>query len=102
KVEGTAEALAQGQSPGLVHAAAERRVNDELHPAAFVKEALSDDGLLRRHFAQHSAAGDNVFDQLLRRRIIEAGLVLQPGDGALHLGTGSDPPQTESSRLRRN
>ena len=45
KIERAAESLAQRQSPGLIDATAEGRMNDELHPAAFVEEALGDDGL---------------------------------------------------------
>ena len=93
KVERAAETLAQRQSPGLVDAAAEGRVNDELHPAAFVEEALGDDGLLRRHFAQHGAAGDDVLDELLRAGIVEPAFVLQPRDRVLHFGTGFDAAQ---------
>src|ERR1700757_2830451 len=38
EVEAAAEALAQRQAPGLVDPAAEGRVQDELHAAAFVEE----------------------------------------------------------------
>ena len=65
EVERAAEALAQRQSPGLVDASAERRMQDELHAAAFIEEALGDDGLLRRHFAQHRPPLHDVLDQLL-------------------------------------
>src|SRR6266567_4408673 len=37
EIELTAEALAQRESPRLVHAAAERRVQHELHPAGLVE-----------------------------------------------------------------
>ena len=47
KIEGAAEALAQRESPGLVDARAEGSVNDQLHAAAFVEEALGDHGVLR-------------------------------------------------------
>ncbi len=40
EIERAAEALAQRQSPGAVDARAERRVDHELHAAAFVEEAL--------------------------------------------------------------
>ena len=43
EIEAAAEALAQRQSPGFVDAPAERRVDDQLHAAAFVEEALGDD-----------------------------------------------------------
>src|SRR5207249_3205601 len=48
KVERPAEALAQGQAPGAVDPRAERRVDEELHPARFVEEALEEDLALRR------------------------------------------------------
>ena len=51
EVELAAELLAQGQRPGAVDAAAERRVQHELHPARFVEEALEDERLLRRDHA---------------------------------------------------
>ena len=38
------QSAAQGEAPGLVDAAAERGVEDELHAATFVEEALRDDG----------------------------------------------------------
>ena len=40
EIEGAAEALAQRQAPGAVDARAEGRVEDELHAAGFVEEAL--------------------------------------------------------------
>ena len=52
EVELPAEAFAQRQSPRFVDAASERRVQHELHSARFVEEALQDEGLLRRHFAE--------------------------------------------------
>ncbi len=48
-VEAAAEALAQGQPPGAVEAAAERGMDDQLHAARFVEETLEDDALLGRH-----------------------------------------------------
>src|SRR5262249_5372051 len=62
KIEAAAETLAQRESPGLVDASAEGRVNHELHAAAFVEEALGDDCLLRGHGAKHGAALQDVFD----------------------------------------
>ena len=94
KVKRAAEALAQRQSPGFVDAAAEGRVDDELHPAAFVEEALGDDAVLRRHLGQHRAAGDDVLDELLGAGIVKPALVLQPCDRVLHFGAGFDSAQT--------
>ena len=50
EIESAAEALAQRQSPGLVDAAAERGMNDELHASAFVEKAFGNDRRLGRHF----------------------------------------------------
>ena len=80
KIERAAEALAQRQPPGLVDARAERRVDDQLHAAAFVEEALGDDQVLRGHRAQHGAARQRVIDGLLGAGFVEAALALEPGD----------------------
>ncbi len=40
EIERAAEALAQREAPGAVDAAAERRMDDQLHAAGFVEEAL--------------------------------------------------------------
>ncbi len=81
EIEGAAEALAQRQAPGLVDAAAEGRVNHELHAAAFVEKSLGDDGGLRGNRAQHGAPGDDVLDGLLGAGVVEAALALEPVDG---------------------
>ena len=52
EVERAAEALAQRQAPGAIDARAERRVQDQLHAAGFVEEALGDHGCVRWHGAQ--------------------------------------------------
>ncbi len=78
EVEAAAEALAQRESPGLVDAAAEGRVEDELHAAAFVEEALGDDGGLGGYGAEDGAAGDDVGDELLGAAGAEAALFHQP------------------------
>ena len=78
KIEPNAEALAQSQSPGLVDAPSKRRVDHQLHPAAFIEEALRNHGRLRRHRAQHRPPLQNVFDRLLRARIIEPAFFFQP------------------------
>ena len=48
EVELPAESLAQREAPRLVDAAAERRVQHELHAAGLVEEPLEDERLLRR------------------------------------------------------
>ena len=52
EIELAAEALAQRQAPGAVDAAAEGRMDDELHAAGLVEEALEHDGVLRRQAAE--------------------------------------------------
>ena len=64
EVEAAAEALAQGEAPGFVEAASEGSVKDELHAAAFVEEALGDDGGFRGDCSEDCAAGDYVGDEL--------------------------------------
>ena len=86
EIERAAEALAQREAPGFVDAGAERRVDHELHAAAFVEEALGDHGLLRGHGAKHRAAGDDVFDRLLGAGIVEAAFVLEPANGGADFG----------------
>ena len=79
-VERAAELLAQRQAPRAVDARAERRVQDQLHAAGFVEEALGDDGLAGRHGAQDRFAGADVRDDLLRTRALDAALGQQPVD----------------------
>ena len=68
EVELPAEALAQGQPPGLVDAAAERRVQHQLHAAGFVEEPLEHERLLRRDDAERAAALGEVRTRPGRRR----------------------------------
>ena len=68
EIERAAEALAQRKSPGFIDAAAEWRVNHQLHAAAFVEKALGDDGRLRGHGAQHGAACRQCIRWPARRR----------------------------------
>jgi hypothetical protein len=61
EVELAAEALAQRQPPGAVDATAERGMDDELHAACFVKEALQHDSVLGRQAAERGGAGGEIF-----------------------------------------
>src|SRR5215472_1676114 len=70
KIKRAAEPLAQCEPPGFVDTTAERGVNDELHAAAFVEEALSDDRRLRGNSSQSRTTGENVFDRLLGSSIV--------------------------------
>src|SRR5437016_3692710 len=64
EVELAAEALAQRETPGAVDAAAEGRMNHELHAAGFVEETLEDDRLPGRHRTQRGAGCTQVLDEL--------------------------------------
>ena len=89
EVELAAEALAQRQPPGAVDAPAIGRMDDELHAAGFVEEALEGDLLLRRQRAERRLRGGEIFDDLLgggradprrrqpRQRRLAGGIVLQ-------------------------
>src|SRR6185295_20344645 len=81
KIEGYTESLPQGEAPGTVDPASEWRVQDQLHPAAFIEEPLRDDRLLRRYGSKHSLARQHVFDSLLRAPLIQPTIALEPTDG---------------------
>jgi hypothetical protein len=83
EVEGATEPLAQRQPPGPVDATAEGRVDDKLHPAAFVKKALRDDRLLRGQRAQRGAGLGDIGDDLLGAGLVETTLAHQPSLGFL-------------------
>ena len=68
EIERAAEALAQGQSPGAVDAGAEGRVDDQLHAAGFVEEALGYDAVRGGRGSQSGLAGQHVVEGLLGRR----------------------------------
>jgi hypothetical protein len=80
EVELTAEPLAQGEAPGLVHAAAERGVEHELHAARFVEEALEDDRVLSREDAQRGVSGGEIGDDLFCGRGRDPGFGDEPVD----------------------
>ena len=65
EVKGPAEALAQGQSPGSIDAAAERRVQNQLRAPGLVKKTLRDDATDRRHAPEHALAFVDVGPALL-------------------------------------
>src|SRR6201996_9270620 len=80
EVEAAAETLAQGESPGLVDAAAEGRVQDELHAAALVEEALGDDGGEGGNGPEDGAAGDDIGDELLSAGVVYAAFFFEPSN----------------------
>ena len=64
EVELAAETLAQRQSPGLVDAAAIRRMDDQLGAAGFVEESLQRDVLLGGQHAEAGQLRGRIFDDL--------------------------------------
>ena len=81
EVEVAAEALAQRQAPCAIEAAAERRVDDQLHAAGFVEEAFHRQRRLGRQQAEFGARGGEVIDQLSRGGLAEADFVGEPCRG---------------------
>src|SRR5271170_6924156 len=96
EIERAAEAFSKREAPGLIDAAAERGMDHELHASAFVEEALGDHGVLGGNGAQDGAAGDNIFDRLLRSRAVETAFLLQPIYGGVSLW------QRAAHKARRN
>ncbi|MNI15292.1 hypothetical protein D3C73_685880 [compost metagenome] len=64
EVEGATETLAQGQAPGAVDAAAERRVNDQLRAAGLVEKALHQQCVLGWQGTQRLPRTGQVIHQL--------------------------------------
>ena len=81
EIELTAEAFPQRETPRLVHAAAERGVQHELHPAGFVEEPLEHERLLRRNDAERAAGFGEVRNDLLGCGMGDARFVDQPLQG---------------------
>src|SRR6476620_12591146 len=81
EIKGDTEALAQGQSPGLVDAPTEGGVNDKLHSAAFVEKPFSHDGGLRGDRSENGAAAQHVLDSLLGATRVQAAFLCKPVKG---------------------
>ncbi|SAK95147.1 hypothetical protein AWB82_06876 [Caballeronia glebae] len=80
EVERAAKALPQRQAPRAIHAAAERRVDDELRAAGFVEKALHDERVLRRQHGERGARTRQIIDDLPRRFGIDARRLREPRD----------------------
>src|SRR5690606_36200037 len=84
EVEGAAEALAQRQAPGAIDAAAEWRMDHQLHAAGLVEETFENDfplggqrterGLARRQIVNDLGCRDGADTQLLREPSAGAGV----------------------------
>jgi hypothetical protein len=57
EIEAAAEALAQREAPGAIDARSERRVDHQLHAAAFVEEAFGHHAGIGGHRAERALAG---------------------------------------------
>ncbi len=64
EAEADAEALPERKAPRLVDLRAERRMDDELHAAALVEEALEDDAFLRRDGSEGLPSGFDILGDL--------------------------------------
>ena len=110
EIELAAEALAQRQAPGAIDAAAERRMDDELHAARFVEEAFHDDRVLGRQAAEGRRAGGEIVDELLGGRRADADVLDEPApdrrsgrigrQAAPRLRARSRDTEAESSSVR--
>ena len=100
EIEFAAEALAQGQAPGAIEAAAERRMDDELHAARLVEEALEDDRLLRRQRAKRGEARGEIFDELLGRGRDDADFARRASDGRVARTVGAQPRRDLGAQAR--
>ena len=96
EVEAAAEALAQREPPRLVEPSAERRVQDELLPAALVEEALRNNRRLRRHRAEHGAPRDDVATSCRAADCIDAALA----PSATRAHPQAAPPARRDARPR--
>ena len=79
EVEGGAELLAEGQSPGAVDARAEGGVDDELHPSRVIEEAFEDHVGIGGDDTEAVARGANVVDHLAGAVLDKAALLLEAG-----------------------
>ena len=79
EIEGAAKALAQREPVGAVVPRSVGSVDDELHAARFVEEALGYQHLLRGQDAQRRATRREIPDELLRARGAEPALPLPEG-----------------------
>ncbi len=81
EIEGHTEPLPQGEAPSPIDPRPEGRVQDQLHPAAFIEEPLRHDRLLCRHRSKHRLARQHIFDGLLCPALIQRALLTQPLNG---------------------
>ena len=79
EIKGAAKTLTQRQTPRPVDAAAEWRMNNELHAAGFIEKPLEHDRVQGRQRAERRLAGTQVLHDLKRGGLIEPHRFLKPG-----------------------
>src|SRR5436853_5809554 len=89
EIEALAELLAQSKAPGAVDAAAERRVQHELHAARLVEEALEHERLCGRNGAERALALAKIRGDLLRRGSGQEVMLDQEVDGGTEFSVAS-------------
>ena len=90
EIELAAESLAEREAPGLVDAAPERGVQDELHAAGFVEEPFEHERLLCGDDAERAPSLGEVRDGLFRRLLSQSCVFGEPAHGGVRL-SGSQP-----------
>ena len=107
EIEGRAESLSQRKSPGLVDPSPERSMQNELHTAALIEEALRDYGCLSGDGAEDRAALRDICNRLFGAPPIQPAVVLEPQHGIFRRELADPFPdhadvgrQFESSRRR--
>ncbi len=84
EIERHTETFPQSKSPGSGNPSAERRMDDQLHPAAFVEKPLGDESILRRYGSQYSFSGSHILNRLLSPALVETAFLTEPAkDGVL-------------------
>ena len=104
EIELAAETLAQRQPPRAIDAAAEWRMEDELHSARLVEEAFEHDRVLRWQAAERRMTRAQIVDQLLGGGLNDAKLLHEPaqrgGPGRVLLKLFGDRSPQPRNRLR--
>src|SRR5262249_20075545 len=85
EIEALAEFFPQGEAPGAVDAAAERRVQHQLHPARLVEETLERDRVGGRHHAEAALRFAEVAGDLLCRLSPKEIVFLEKRSGGLNI-----------------
>ncbi len=89
EVEALAEFLSEREAPGAVDAAAERGVHGELHPAAFIEEALEHQRLRAGHDTKCPLPLGQICRDLLGGGARELVVLREPSDGAFEFAFGA-------------